>query len=444
MLHGLEMLVARPNDRPKWIVALTDGHSGHSQPNAHEQVAERLRLPNAEAIVVLTIAVDLQRSDSERIHRVCVAGRSEQCGIIAADGGVEALAAAWEEAGQRLTVSQKVEQVDVPDAECRDLLTKHMRLTDRQWSMLKQAYWVRYVHRRCHILRSSSKFDLNEDLVAFGSTTLRVMLEEADHALSEDYRHDWAAINHEQFVYWDEDGDTKWSLIATKPRALDGDRRELLRGLGMHVPTEEDLRDRHVLDSYLARGLGIELQDTRPQAPFDLEIGTLQAIDDQNFVLTLDFTMKMLCMNERIECGVPCIMEGETGVSKTALTRMLFILKNPPMAASASDPSVQAIQLVVKQVIDALPPQQTDWLKAGDFVPEDVLIRILQRVTTHIGISPADPELGELAHPYAMRLFSQGMPEPELGEVSDQRVTAFQNALQNLREALLAELKANP
>ena len=33
-------------------------------------------------------------------------------------------------------------------------------------------------------------------------------------------------------------------------------------------------------------------------------------------------------MNERIQCGVPCIMEGETGVSKTALTRMLFILLN--------------------------------------------------------------------------------------------------------------------
>ena len=30
------------------------------------------------------------------------------------------------------------------------------------------------------------------------------------------------------------------------------------------------------------------------------------------------------------ECRVPCIMEGETGVSKTALTRMLFILKNQP------------------------------------------------------------------------------------------------------------------
>ena len=55
---------------------------------------------------------------------------------------------------------------------------------------------------------------------------------------------DWAAINHEQFVYWEEEGDAKWSLIATKPSALDDHRKETLRRLGMHVPTELDLRER--------------------------------------------------------------------------------------------------------------------------------------------------------------------------------------------------------
>ena len=103
---------------------------------------------------------------------------------------------------------------------------------------------MRYLHRRCHILRSSSKFDLNEHLENFGSITMSIMLEEAEHALSEDYRHDWASINHEQFVYWEEDGDMKWSLIATKPSALDEQRKATLQSLGMHIPTEKDLRDR--------------------------------------------------------------------------------------------------------------------------------------------------------------------------------------------------------
>jgi MoxR-like ATPase len=95
------------------------------------------------------------------------------------------------------------------------------------------------------------------------------------------------------------------------------------------------------LDSYLANGLGIELHLTKVErstngAPFDFPIGSLPLIDEREFVLTLDFVMKMLCMNERIECRVPCIMEGETGVSKTALTRMLFMLKNTE-ARSPSD-----------------------------------------------------------------------------------------------------------
>ena len=126
------------------------------------------------------------------------------------------------------------------------------------------------------------------------------MLEEAHHALSSDYRHDWGSINHEQFVYWQEGDDAKWSLIATKPSAIDDERKELLASLELHVPSTEELRERRVLDAYLARGLGIELQQKQRQPPFEMELGTLEAIDREGFILTLDFAMKMLCMNERI------------------------------------------------------------------------------------------------------------------------------------------------
>ena len=37
---------------------------------------------------------------------------------------------------------------------------------------------------------------------------------------------------------------------------------------------------------------------------------------------------KMLEIHERFECGVPVIIEGETGVGKTALVEMLSILWN--------------------------------------------------------------------------------------------------------------------
>jgi len=60
----------------------------------------------------------------------------------------------------------------------------------------------------------------------------------------------------------------------------------------------------------------------------ELEKGRLSVIDDSAYVLTLDYTIKMLNIHERYKCGVPVIIEGETGVGKTALVEMLSKLWN--------------------------------------------------------------------------------------------------------------------
>lgn len=54
----------------------------------------------------------------------------------------------------------------------------------------------------------------------------------------------------------------------------------------------------------------------------------MKVLDKENYVLTLDFTMKMLSINERRVCGVPVVLEGETGVGKTALIEILSKLWN--------------------------------------------------------------------------------------------------------------------
>ena len=54
----------------------------------------------------------------------------------------------------------------------------------------------------------------------------------------------------------------------------------------------------------------------------------LKEIDDKKYVLTLDYTLKMLDIHERYQCGIPVIIEGETGVGKTALVDMLSVLWN--------------------------------------------------------------------------------------------------------------------
>ena len=54
----------------------------------------------------------------------------------------------------------------------------------------------------------------------------------------------------------------------------------------------------------------------------------MEVLDKENYVLTLDFTMKILSINERRVCGVPVVLEGETGVGKTALVEILSKLWN--------------------------------------------------------------------------------------------------------------------
>ena len=73
-----------------------------------------------------------------------------------------------------------------------------------------------------------------------------------------------------------------------------------------------------VLHGILSKALGIPLDSTNH----------LKAIVESNYVLTLDYALKMLAVNERWKCGVPVIIEGETGVGKTALIEVLSKLWN--------------------------------------------------------------------------------------------------------------------
>lgn len=79
-----------------------------------------------------------------------------------------------------------------------------------------------------------------------------------------------------------------------------------------------DLHTRQWLDDYLSRALSVPLDEN----------GLLKIIDDSGYVLTLDYTLKMLNIHERHECGMPVIIEGETGVGKTALVEVLSKLWN--------------------------------------------------------------------------------------------------------------------
>lgn len=78
------------------------------------------------------------------------------------------------------------------------------------------------------------------------------------------------------------------------------------------------MHSRGWLDDYLSRALNVPLNES----------GRLKIVDDSSYVLTLDYTLKLLNIHERHECGMPVIIEGETGVGKTALIEVLSKLWN--------------------------------------------------------------------------------------------------------------------
>ena len=58
------------------------------------------------------------------------------------------------------------------------------------------------------------------------------------------------------------------------------------------------------------------------------ERSEIDEIVNARYVLTKDFTLKMLNIHERKECGMPVIIEGDTGVGKTFLIEIMSLLWN--------------------------------------------------------------------------------------------------------------------
>ena len=80
-----------------------------------------------------------------------------------------------------------------------------------------------------------------------------------------------------------------------------------------------ELKQRKVLDNILARGLELPLLTQQEE---------LDVINKRNYVLTLDFALKMLNIYERFQSEIPVVIVGETGVGKTSLLEVLSELLN--------------------------------------------------------------------------------------------------------------------
>ena len=103
----------------------------------------------------------------------------------------------------------------------------------------------------------------------------------------------------------------------------------------------------------------------------------LSIIDEYNYVLTVDYAIKMLNIHERHICGMPVIIKGETGVGKTALVEMLSRLWNNALLRwwnKEKKNIVEAIQRLMKAKVIETPEdyktckQIADDVEAGKIV----------------------------------------------------------------------------
>jgi hypothetical protein len=192
--------------------------------------------------------------------------------------------------------------------------------------MVKWKFWIQYLSRRVRVFDQNEQFNYNTTHDDLGTSLMRIMLGEVTVALKAEYRRDWQTRNYQQLIYdFNVEEKPTFGIVSTAPEQMDHKEKAHLEGLGFTIPSSTELREREVLDRLLSRAMSIPLNES----------GRIGDIDSQRFVLTLDFMMKLLCIHERLECGLPCIMEGETGVSKTALTKMYAILVNAKLRARA-------------------------------------------------------------------------------------------------------------
>jgi len=200
------------------------------------------------------------------------------------------------------------------------------------------------------VFDNNDSFNYNEKHESLGSSLMEVMLSEVERLLGENLRVDWLEANHAQLIYdFTDPRAPEFRLVCTAPDKLDPALRTKLAHLdlpGFRIPTTSDLDQRGTLDLFLSQALDIPLQ-TRSDGS-----KVLQCIDDAGFILTLDFTMKLLSIHERVACRIPCLIEGETGVSKSALTKMYSILRNSSLAFKARALTIADLEAIIDQLED--------------------------------------------------------------------------------------------
>lgn len=75
----------------------------------------------------------------------------------------------------------------------------------------------------------------------------------------------------------------------------------------------------------------------------------VKCLEESNYVLTPDFAMKMININECMECKSPLVISGETGVGKTFLVEVVSKLWNLSSASSIKELQTSLLCRLIKK-----------------------------------------------------------------------------------------------
>jgi hypothetical protein len=303
-----------------WVICLTDGAS---DPTSLESFRSHL-LISPENHHLIVIGINLHGPYEQTLFDMCdkfgscYHTNAETKGFfVRADGTTAGINRAFDAVKSKIPVSQTFERDGkMSDNECRQYMSRFLPQFIDSDDMISQSFWIRFLYRRVKVFDNNKSFNYNETYDDLGSSLMDIMLLEVERLLSENQQRDWLGTNHTQLIYDFTISDIpEFRLVCTAPDGLS------------HTKAEMD--NRSSLDLFLSQALEI------PRRTRNDGTEVLQCIDDHGFILTVDFTMKLLSIHERITCRVPCLIEGETGVSKTALTKMYSILRNSSLTGKA-------------------------------------------------------------------------------------------------------------
>ena len=313
------------NEGQSWIVCLTDGQSSASE----RSILEQSLINSSPDLHLMIVGVNLVAQYENHLRDMCSKfGRVDTQGaFIPSQANADAMDNAFGQVADRIPVSETFELDGLlTDQDCWKFMSRYLPDIVQLDDMLRRKFWIEFLYRRVKVFDKNEDFNYNESHDALGSSLMRVMLHEAEQLLSERHNKNWKDFNHEQLIYdFTDPKMPQFRLICTAPDLMSEestDRYESLNLPGFFIPTSTQLRQRTTLDRFLSQALNVPL--VRGENGSE----RISCIDDNKFVLTLDFVMKLLNIHERVDCRIPCIIEGETGVSKTALTKMYSILRN--------------------------------------------------------------------------------------------------------------------